>query len=688
MAEFLLEIGTEEIPDWMIEPACEHLESNFLAALEQASLHSGVTCTTHATPRRLVLVAAGLKERQVDKDEVLTGPPKNIAFDEKGNPTKAGLGFAKRTNVEISQIEVGQDSRLFVKTRVLGRPAADILGEIIPGVIEKIHFPKTMYWTGKTGPRFIRPIRWLLALLDGKVVPFEIAGVAAAALTQGHRRLGAANIAVSGWNDYQQQLGENYVLLSAQQRRERIEKLANELVPDGLRVRKNDKLLTTLGYLTEYPTPILGGFETEFLDLPEEVLETVMQHHQRYFAIEDQNGKLQPRFIAVANLDGDPDGEIRRGHERVLRARFNDARFFWDVDQKRTLADRVDDLSGVTFYQSNDQRINYQGKMLRTAQLADILSVEIKLDQESRDYVRRAAELAKFDLTTEMVGEFPELQGVIGGLYARHQGEPDQVADAIYDHYKPSGADDAIPRDKVGMVVSIADKLHTLALFFDLGMMPSGRGDPFALRRAAYGIVRILIEGKLPLSIDRLCEVSGARDKEGDLSEFFVDRLRYYLRDVRGYRYDEVNAVMKASSDVPLDVALRTEAISQVRPTPDFEPLAVSFKRIENILKQAGGVNKYAKQAVDPALLAAGAEADLQAAVANLREQVSSLKQAGEYVAALTAIASLRPAVDRFFDDVLVMAKDASVKNNRLTFLAHVLTEFSTIADFAEIVSG
>jgi glycyl-tRNA synthetase beta chain len=685
MAEFLLEIGTEEIPDWMIEPACEHLESNFLAALEQASLHSGVTCTTHATPRRLVLVAAGLKERQVDKDEVLTGPPKNIAFDEKGNPTKAGLGFAKRTNVEISQIEVGQDSRLFVKTRVLGRPAADILGEIIPGVIEKIHFPKTMYWTGKTGPRFIRPIRWLLALLDGKVVPFEIAGVAAAALTQGHRRLGAANIAVSGWNDYQQQLGENYVLLSAQQRRERIEKLANELVPDGLRVRKNDKLLTTLGYLTEYPTPILGAFETGFLELPEEVLETVMQHHQRYFAIEDENGKLQPRFIAVANLDGDPDGEIQRGHERVLRARFNDARFFWDVDQKRPLADRVGDLDGVVFHAKLG---TYREKSERTARIVDEIGADLGLDDSTRQYAHRAAELAKCDLTTEMVGEFPELQGVVGGLYAAHQGEAQETADAVYDHYLPVGADDAIPRGTAGRLVAIADKVDTLGGFFRADMMPSGKRDPFALRRAAYGIIRILIEGKLPLSIGWLCEVSGAGDKAGDLREFFVDRLRYYLRDVRGYRYDEVNAVMKASSDVPLDVALRTEAISQVRPTPDFEPLAVSFKRIENILKQAGGVNKYAKQAVDPALLAAGAEADLQAAVANLREQVSSLKQAGEYVAALTAIASLRPAVDRFFDDVLVMAKDASVKNNRLTFLAHVLTEFSTIADFAEIVSG
>jgi glycyl-tRNA synthetase beta chain len=685
MAEFLLEVGTEEIPDWMIEPACEHLERNLLAALEEASLNEGVTCTTHATPRRLVLVAEGVPERQADKDEVLTGPPKNVAFDDQGKPTKAGLGFAKRAGVELGEIEVGQDGRLFVKKQVAGRPAADILAEALPAVIEKIHFPKTMNWTGRTGPRFIRPIRWLLALLDGKVVPFEIAGVTSAGRTQGHRRLGSANIEVSGWSDYQEQLSENYVLLSAKERRERIKKLANELVPSGLRVRKNDKLLKTLGYLTEYPTPVLGSFETEFLALPEEVLETVMQHHQRYFAIEDESGKLQPRFIAVANLDGDPDGEIQRGHERVLRARFNDGRFFWEVDQKQKLSDRVADLEGVVFHAKLG---TYREKSERTASIVDEIAGELSLDDSTRQHAHRAAELAKCDLTTEMVGEFPELQGVVGGLYAAHQGEAQETADAIYDHYLPAGADDEIPRGLTGQVVAIADKLDTLGGFFRGGMMPSGSRDPFALRRAAYGIIRILIEGRLTLSIDRLAAIAGGGGNAGDLRDFFVDRLRYYLRDVRGYRYDEVNAVIAASSDVPLDAAVRTEAISQVRPSPDFEPLAVSFKRIENILKKAGGTGKFAKQAVDPALLETGAEADLYADVEELRNKVRDLKQAGDYGTALAAIASLRPAVDRFFDDVLVMAKDEKVKNNRLTFLAHVLTEFSTIADFAEIVSG
>ncbi len=685
MAEFLLEVGTEEIPDWMIEPACGHLERSFLQALEAADLQEDVTCEVHATPRRLVLVASNLAERQADKTERLTGPPKKIAFDDKGAPTKAGLGFAKRAGIAIEDIDVGDDGRLFVEKQVDGRATVEILGEALADVILGVHFPKTMYWTGKAGPRFIRPIRWLVALLDGEVVPFEIAGVASGYRTFGHRRLGVGDLDVIGWTDYQEKLRENYVLLSADDRREKIEQGIETLLPDGLHVRRNPRLLETLVYMTEFPTPILGGFEEEYLDLPEEVLETVMQHHQRYFAIEDGAGKLQPRFIAVTNLDGDPDGIVRQGHERVLRARFNDARFFWGTDQKQPLSYRVDDLKGVVFHAKLG---TYFAKTERTQTLAGQIAEAVGLDDEQVAQAKRAAELAKCDLTTEMVGEFPELQGVIGGLYAAHQGEPQEVADAVYDHYRPAGADDAISRSRVGMAVALADKLDTLGGFFRVGMIPSGSRDPFALRRAAYGIIRILIEGELQLSLDAFVEWAKPGESRQALSEFFLDRLRYYLRDVRGYQYDEVNAVLAASADVPLDAAARVEAIAKVRPTPDFEPLAVSFKRIKNILRQAGGVERFASRTLDETLLENGAEVDLHAAFEKLRPAVTAHKQNGEYAEALTAIASLRPAVDRYFDDVLVMAKDETVKQNRLTLLAHLLDEFSTIADFAEIVSG
>jgi glycyl-tRNA synthetase beta chain len=369
----------------------------------------------------------------------------------------------------------------------------------------------------------------------------------------------------------------------------------------------------------------------------------------------------------------------------VLRARFNDARFFWEADQKKKLAERVADLRQVTYQAKLG---SYAAKTERNQDLAGKLAVEIGLPPALKVKVGRAAELAKCDLTTEMVKEFPELQGIIGGLYARHQGEDAEVADAIYDHYRPAGADDAIPRAVVGQMVALADKLDTLGGLFRLGMIPSGSRDPFALRRAAYGIIRILIEGGQRLTLDQLCRLAGADDNSDALREFFVDRLRYYLREVRGYQYDEVHAVLSASDQEPVDVAARAEAIAQVRPTPDFGPLAVSFKRIKNILRQAGGVDKYSRLSVDRARLEAGAESDLYSAFEELSPRVASLKEQGDYAAALAAIASLRPAVDKFFDKVLVMTQDEQIRDNRLAFLAHLLEEFSTIADFAEIVSA
>jgi len=684
MAEFLLEIGTEEIPDWMIPSALADLERRFVEALGKFALQEGVTCSTDATPRRLILAAQGIAARQADREETLTGPSKSVAFDASGKPTKAAEGFAKRAGVAVEDLKVGDDGKLTMQRRVEGRPTAEILAEVLPEVILGIYFPKTMYWTGKTGPRFIRPIRWLVALLDGQVVPLEIAGVRSSNRTQGHRRLGETDIEVNSAKELREKLKANSVLVSAGERRARIESGIQAFMPAGKRVRFNPRLLEILVNITEYPTPVLGSFDKSYLELPEEVLETVMLHHQKYFALEDEQGRLQPSFVAVANLDGDPDGIIRQGNERVLRARFNDAQFFWSSDQKKKLADRVEKLKAVTFQAKLG---SYFDKTQQTMALVEAIAPADwpagKLAQ-----ARRAAELAKCDLTTEMVGEFPELQGVVGGLYAKHQGEPQEVADAIYDHYRPAGSDDAIPRNESGRIVAIADKLSTLGGFFRLGMIPTGSKDPFALRRAAYGIIRIVVEGGHKLPISEMCEKANAGEGAAALREFFVDRLRYYLRDVRGYKYDEVNAVLAASDDDPLDAAERTQAISLARPTPDFEPLATSFKRITNILKQAGGLEQYAAKSVNKNLLEPGAEAALYAAFEQLRPRVAKDKLEGNYAQALTAIASARPAVDKFFDDVLVMAEDEKIRENRLAFLALLLKEFSTIADFAEIVSG
>jgi glycyl-tRNA synthetase beta chain len=508
-----------------------------------------------------------------------------------------------------------------------------------------------MYWTGKTGPRFIRPIRWIVALLGEETVPFEIAGVRAGNFTSGHRRLGAREIAVTA-ADYAQRLRESYVILSAEERRN---KISSALA--GIRVKPDPALLETLVYLTEYPTPVTGSFDPRFLELPEEVLITVMRHHQKYFSVEDAQGKLAPQFVAVMNIDADAEGIVRRGNERVLRARFNDARFFWETDQKKKLAERLPDLAHVTF----------QAKLGSYLQKTERM-VELVKQLGGDAHARRAAELLKCDLTTELVKEFTELQGVVGGLYARAQGEPEPVWQAIYDHYKPESMEDAIPRGRTGQIVALADKLDTLRGCFGVGLIPTGSRDPFALRRAAQGVVKIVVEGRM--EIDLLPYLG-----EKALGDFLQDRTRYYFKDIRGFKYDEVNAAMAAGWSRLLDLEGRLERIQNLRASADFEPLAASFKRIKNILGQAGFVG--GEQAIDESLLEPGPEKDLF-------EECRRI--AGQPIE--NAIARLRPKVDLFFDKVLVNAPDARVRQNRLTLLHTLLAEFSSIADFSEIVTN
>ena len=638
---FLLEIGTEEIPDWMIPEALENLRLLF-EKLEIA--HESVTMD--ATPRRLVLRADGLAARQADSEERVMGPAKSA-------PAQAVAGFARKQGVkpEDLAVETTPKGEYYSFTRkVAGRATKDILAEALPGIILQIYFPKTMYWTARNGPRFIRPIRWMVALLGEEIVPFEIAGVHAGTLTAGHRRLGAREIAIT-IADYEQRLRDHYVILSAEQRRDKIRK---ELA--DVRIKPDAALLETLVYITEYPTAIVGNFDPQFLELPEEVLITVMRHHQKNFSVEDAHGKLAPQFVAVMNIDADPEGFVRRGNERVLRARFNDARFFWETDQKKTLADRRPDLAHVTFQAKLG---TYLEKTDRVAALARELGGDA--------HAVRAAELLKCDLTNELVKEFTELQGVVGGLYARAQGEPDAVWQAIYDHYKPESMDDTLPRNRTGQTVSLADKLDTLRGCFRVGMIPSGSRDPFALRRAAQGVVRILVEGKLELPLLDLLEGNQ------ELISFFADRVRFYFRDHRGFHYDEVNACMAAGWSNLVDLEARLVRVQGLRSTPDFEPLAASFKRIRNILDQA----KFEEGAAfDESLLEPGPERDLY------EEYRRIAGQPIEHV-----ISKLRPKVDLFFDKVLVNAPDERVRRNRLTFLHTLLAEFSTIADFSEIVT-
>jgi glycyl-tRNA synthetase beta chain len=649
---FLLEIGSEEIPDWMIPPALEHLRELFEQLLKDNSL-AGTVEWVDATPRRLVLAASGLPAGQADSEELVSGPPKAAG-------PGAASGFARKQGVAPEALETVATPKgeyVAYRKKVTGRATATILSENLPGLILKIRWPKAMYWTVKGGPLFIRPIRWLVALLGEEVVPFEIAGVRSGSVSRGHRKLGQASVPVTIAN-YREQLRQNYVLVSAAERRARIE---SEI---RVRVKPDPALLNTLTYLTEYPTPIIGDFDPGYLTLPQEVLVTVMRHHQKYFSVVDEAGNLEPHFLAVMNTSGDPEGLVKRGNERVLRARFNDARFFWDVDQHRKLADRVEDLAHVTFQAKLG---SYLEKTRRVVELVKELG--------GSKNAQRAALLAKCDLTTEMVKEFTDLQGIVGGLYARAQGEPEEAARAIYEHYRPLSMEDSIPATDAGRVLALADKLDTLRGCFRIGLIASGSRDPFALRRAAQGVVKILVEGRIAVPLPRLLGDDPA------LREFFLDRVTYYFREVRGFRYDEVNAVLASGADDLPDVEQRLLAIQAVRPTENFEPLAASFKRIKNILRQAqfaGGAE------LDAGLLEAGPEADLHADAVRVKSVIARDR---DYRAALEAIASLRPRVDLFFDKVLVNAPDERIRRNRLALLHQLLTEFSAIADFSEIVT-
>ena len=674
----LFEVGCEEIPDWMLAGALEYLDGAIGSLIKERKL-GDATIRTDATPRRLVVRAEGILEREPDTEERIWGPAKSA-------PEAAVAGFARKQGKTPADLEIVSDGKvekysLIRKTE--GRPANHILAEALPQIVLKTPFPKTMYWPGKGGPRFIRPIRWILALLGDEVVPFEIADVWAGNESSGHRVLGASRFPVT-YDTYEQNLRENFVVLSRDERRDRI-----RAVP--IKYKCDNELLNALVNLTEWPTPLVGKFDPQFLDLPKEVLTTVMRVHQRYFSVETADGNLAPQFVAVSNTDGDPEGLIVHGNETVLRARFNDARFFWNADQKKPLSERVKDLANVTFqaklgtYLEKTERISEltlllqayvakEGQPLSADEIRDAKVAYAFSPDQAQFCAIRAARLCKADLTTELVKEFTELQGIVGGLYAKAQGESEDVYTAIYDHYRPASMEDAIPRTVAGQLVSIADKLDTLRGCFKVGLIPTGTKDPFALRRATQGIVRIVVEGKLRLPIRKLLEGDVA------LEEFFADRVRYYFREIRGFGYDEVNAVLATGFEDLVDVEERLEAVREARPTEDFQAVAAGFKRIRNILKPTGG--RLVAGLIDPLLIEPGPEAALYQATLDTKSRFATMS-AREKV---QAIAALRPEIDLFFDKVLVNAPQAAIRHNRLTLLHTMLAEFSTIADFSEIV--
>ncbi len=698
--ELLFEVGCEEIPAGMLPKAEEELRTNIEKLLSAESLSEGVTVETFSAPRRLTAWVRGLLAKQPDVETEVTGPPKSVAYDSVGAPTRAALSFAEKQGVHVSGLYLVQTPKgeyLAAKQVRLGRTAAQILTAILPRAVHDLTWPRSMTWTGLEGARFIRPIRWIVAVLEGKPLKLSVGGIPAGDTTRGHRFLGSRAIRVKSFVGYEKQLHSNGVIVRPAKRQEKIDReLAAHAKRSGLDIHEDAALRKLVVYLNEFPTVIQGDFDPAFLNLPDEILVTVMRDHQKYFAVEKRNGDLAPHFLAVINVAADTKGIIRAGHERVLRARFADAQFFWASDQKCRLADYLPKLERITY----ESRLgSYRDKVERVRSISRWLTEQwfnLGMLQAHVAEADRAAELAKCDLATEMVREFTELQGIVGGLYARAQGEPVEVADAVYDHYRPVGLDDPIPRNLTGCAVALADKFDSVVGCFAVGVVPTGSSDPYALRRAALGIVKIILDKKLPLSMSlsigaaakALVTLKPKRGvtpaQEAQILEFILDRAKYVFREREGFGYDEVSAVFRAGADDLVDAQKRLAALKAIRKSKNFEPLAVSFKRIRKILEKAN-IPARDGHHVNPELFESPAERDLYSAVRDAASKVQAQKRAGKYQEALEVIAGLRKAVDQFFDGVMVMAENEAVRNNRLALLAELLREFTTVADFSEI---
>ncbi|MGA8430023.1 MAG: glycine--tRNA ligase subunit beta [Candidatus Sulfotelmatobacter sp.] len=711
MPDFLLEIGCEEIPARMIGPASQELHERIHKLLQREHLSSADAIASFDTPRRLAILAPGIAASQADVTEQVVGPSVNIAYKD-GQPTPQAQGFAKKNGVDVSRLEkivTAKGECVAVQITKKGRSAAEILADNLPREIAALYWPKNMYWR-KANERFVRPVRWLVAMLDGEVLPFEFDGIRASAASRGHRILSDAAITIS-------RAGFAYVdslrsakVLGRAEREQQIRKSldASARTIPGARWRDDDALLDTVVNLTEFPSAILGSFDPQFLALPEEVLVTVMRDHQKYFALEDAQGNLLAHFLAVLNTDSDPKGLIRHGNERVLRARFNDARFFWQTDQKKSLLERLELLRNVTFQKDLG---SYYEKTQRVQRLCSWLSEIIKQSGMTvrPGVIHKAACLAKTDLTTELVKEFTELQGIVGGLYARAQQlDPTlpeatrfAIADAIYDQYKPESTDDSVPRSLEGAVLSVADKADTIAGMFALGLIPSGSKDPFALRRQANAIVKVIAEKNLPLLLEDLlrdarCGYKGSAAETKFVEDaafqqsacaFFRERLEFYLKDVRGYAYDVVKAVLAADADDVVDALARAEAVKHVMHMPEFLAIGAACKRTRNILRQAEENGIIPSENFESLPGSSEEENKLAAYIEDYGARVEEHRRKREYRDALLLLSTARESVDAFFDRVMVMAEDAKIRANRLALLRALLKQFSTIADFSEIVT-
>ncbi len=684
--ELFLEIGTEEIPAGFIPKAMADVETLIGKELETARL-SCSSIRTMATPRRIALCVQGLPAVQSDAETTVLGPARNVAFGPDGKPTKAGEGFARGQRVEVAALTiVSTDKGEYVAAvkKETGRPVADLLAEILPRMIGNIPFKKSMRW-GDQEIRFVRPVHWIVALFDGIVIPFTFGTIESGTASRGHRFMADTTFPVRDFAHYQEECERHFVIPDPAKRKEIIRREIERVAAGaGGTVLPDEALLEQVTYLVEYPSAVRGGFSTVFLDVPKEVLITSMREHQRYFSLVDGKGKLLPNFITINNTLAEDPSVVVKGNERVLRARLSDARFFFEEDQKVRLETRVESLKAVVYQQKLGTSYEKMERFRTIAEgLADQLNPSVKAKAS------RAAFLCKADLVSGMVGEFPEVQGVMGREYALLQGEDAEVAAAIAEHYLPTQGGGDLPASDIGAIVSIADKLDTICGCFGVGLIPTGSADPYALRRSALGIINIIIDREYGLSlralIDNALELLASKltrprhEVADDVLEFFRGRLVNLLAD--RYPADAVDAAVSASFDDLVDVTARVAALAEFKSRPDFEPLAIAFKRVCNIVKE---------EVITPVtadLFQDAAEGELHGAFQAVQTRVAAAVASRAYLDALTGIATLRGPVDTFFERVMVMAEDERVRTNRLALLQEIKGLFRDIADFAKIAA-
>ncbi|MBD2257012.1 glycine--tRNA ligase subunit beta [Pseudanabaena sp. FACHB-2040] len=718
MATFLLEVGTEELPASFVSEALRQWEARIAPDLKENFLEPAAI-QLYGTPRRLALLVEGLPDRQPDRQEEVKGPPAQAAFKD-GKPTKAAEGFARSRGVEVSALEVRQTDKgdfVFVNQAIHGRPTAEILTELVPQWIFGLEGKRFMRW-GDGDLRFPRPIRWLVTLLDDAVLPLTLENgseiCTSDRISAGHRVLHPAEISLTHAQEYVDTLRNAFVEVDSALRKQRIQEQTEAAArsAQGVAVISPD-LLNEVTNLVEWPTAVVGRFDPEFLELPPEVAMMEMESHQRYFPVRpaaDAN-TLLPCFVTISNGDPAKADLIAEGNGRVIRARLSDGKFFFDADRSQPLEAFVDKLETVTF----EERLgSVRAKVRRIGAIAAHVADQLQLAQSDQEAVQRAALLCKADLVTQMVGEFPELQGVMGQKYALHAGEPEAVANAIFEHYLPRGAEDDLPQSLIGQIVGIADRIDTLVSIFSLGMLPTGSSDPFALRRAANAILNVTWAANLPLNLHQLLktvvqdfvadpaiQIADAATLENQLSDFFLARVRSLLQDDRQIDYDLVNAVLgdndpdyaeRALIDL-LDVRDRAQFLQSIRQDGTLDQVYETVNRASRLAAQ-GSLDTQSLDAatvIDPQAFQQPSEAAFFEALQDLLPQTQAAQAQRDYRKLITGLAAAAPVVSRFFDgpdSVLVMAEEATVRRNRLNLLSLLRNHARVLADFGAIVKG